>query len=211
MAVLTINSGVNVITYRGSTPLNFSAITNFETIVTKVKIPDCKGRPGGSYNNFFTYTPPINSGLNDYLTLFSGISSYIIQATSSFTITEQGSTLTPPLCTMVTAPLALVGFDTNRVDYIGVSAFDALIKGVYYYDGSNWRRYSPGTPGLNDLNNASIVGTRLANNFLPGRTYYINSISGQPNWLIGVPRLTDYLTADNDDFLKADNDDNLCV
>lgn len=210
MANINIVPGLNVITYRGSSPINFSAIANFDANILFVKTPDCKVRAGGIvYQNFQSYFPGAGP-LNDWLTYFGAISSYIVLATNTFTITEQGNTVTPQEAIVVPSPLGLVGIDTNRVDTVPVSNSDNNLVAVYWFDSviSQWRLYSPGAGPLNNLNN---TGDARTNNWIPGRTYYIVSKPGTPIWYLNINRINDYLLADNNDFLRTDNDDNLCV
>lgn len=215
MANINIVPGINVITYRTGTDLNFNSIPNFTNNVNFVRAPDCKVRGGLVYQQFQTYYPNVDPILNDWLTYFGGISSYIISSKTSFTITEAGNTITPPQLIIVTSPLGLVGIDTNRVDTVAVSGIDANINAVYWFDGIQWRSYRPGiADALNDLNGSSMAGSTIPsskrNNWIPGRTYYVNSRSGVAPYYLNIPRLLDYILTDNNDFLLADNFDNLC-
>ena len=90
-----------------------------------------------------------------------------------------------------------------------MSNYDSVISNVYWFDKaiSTWRRYTPGLGALNDLNGGGN------NNWLPGRTYYIQGKpnSGSVSATLNIPRIYDYILTDNDDFLRTDSYDNLCV
>jgi len=208
MATINISPGINVITYRGDTPLNFSSITNFDTNITKVMSPDCKVRGGVVYQNFQSYFPGAGP-LNDWLTYFAGISSYIVVAKTAFSFNEQGRNLTQSYYIKLTAPIGMVYIDSNRVNSIPVSNYDAYITNVYWFDQSisTWRKYTPGLGALNDLNGSGN------NNWLPGRTYYVQGKPGpgSVSIVLDIPRIYDYLLADDDSFLLTDSDDNICV
>lgn len=212
MANINIVPGLNVFTYRGSNPLNFNAIPNFDNNINYVRTPDGKVRGGVVYENFQTYFPG-GGALNDWLTNFSSISSYIVFSNATFTITEQGTEATPPQLIRVTSPLALVGIDLNRVSTVRAADYSSQINAAYWHNGSQWLPFRSDfvaqQNSLNILNGANLPDS-TRNNFLPGRTYYIVNRTGVANYFLNIPRLLDYLLADNDDFLRTDTDVNLC-
>jgi len=210
MANINIVPGINVITYRGSNPLNFSAIPNFDNNINYVRSPDCRVRAGIVYQNFQSYFPGAGP-LNDWLTNFASITSYIVFSKTSFTITEQGTEVTPPQLIRVTAPLGLVGIDSNRVNTVPVSASDSLLTAVYWHNGTNWLPYRPGLQDALNILNGPGLPSSTRNNWLPGRTYYVVSKTGTAPFFLNIPRLRDYILADNNDFLRTDTNDNLCI
>jgi hypothetical protein len=126
-------------------------------------------------------------------------------------VTEQGIEVTTPQLIRVTAPLGLVGIDTNRVNTVPVSASDSILTAVYWHNGTNWLPYRPGLQDALNVLNGPDLPSNIRNNWLPGRNYYVVCKPGTQPFYLNIPRLRDYILTDNDYFLRTDTNANLCL